>query len=89
MKKRKAAISSTLETYNQELDEANARIEAGKFITQEDLEKEARRAMREWMFRPGPIITYLKSLRNIGALRSAINVGMQQVKWAVFPNSAH
>ena len=41
LKKRKAAISSTLETYNQELDEANARIEAGKFITQEDLEKEA------------------------------------------------
>ncbi len=58
-------------------------------LSAEDLEREARRAMREWMFRPGPIITYLKSLRNIGALRSAINVGMQQVKWTLFPNAAH
>jgi radical SAM superfamily enzyme YgiQ (UPF0313 family) len=58
-------------------------------LSAEDLEREARRAMREWMFRPGPVITYLKSLRNIGALRSAINVGMQQVKWTLFPNAAH
>jgi radical SAM superfamily enzyme YgiQ (UPF0313 family) len=58
-------------------------------LSAEDLEKEARRAMREWMFRPGPILTYLKSLRNVGALRSAINVGMQQVKWVLFPNAAH
>ena len=58
-------------------------------LSAEDLESEARRAMREWMFRPGPVITYLKSLRNIGALRSAINVGMQQVKWTLFPNAAH
>ena len=58
-------------------------------LSAEDLEREARRAMREWMFRPGPIITYLKSLRNIGALRSAINVGMQQVKWTLFPDAAH
>ncbi len=58
-------------------------------LSAEDLEREARRAMREWMFRPGPVITYLKSLRNIGALRSAINVGMQQVKWTLFPDAAH
>ena len=31
----------SIEQYNQEMDEANARIESGKFITQEDLEKEA------------------------------------------------
>ncbi len=31
----------SLEQYNRELDEANARVESGKFITQEDLEKEA------------------------------------------------
>lgn len=31
----------SVEQYNHELDEANARIDAGKFITQEDLEKEA------------------------------------------------
>ncbi|MBN8619010.1 MAG: radical SAM protein [Anaerolineae bacterium] len=58
-------------------------------LSAEDLEREARRAMREWMFRPGPVITYLKSLRNIAALRSAINVGFQQAKWALFPNAAH
>lgn len=31
----------SIEQYNQELDEANARVESGKFITQEDVEKEA------------------------------------------------
>ncbi len=31
----------TIEQYNRELDEANARIASGKFTTQEDLEKEA------------------------------------------------
>jgi len=31
----------SVEQYNRELDEANARIESGNFIRQEDLEKEA------------------------------------------------
>jgi len=58
-------------------------------LSAEDLEREARRAMREWMLRPGPIMTFAKSLTNFGALRSALNVGMQQLKWALFPNVAH
>jgi radical SAM superfamily enzyme YgiQ (UPF0313 family) len=58
-------------------------------LNAEDLEREARRAMREWMFRPGPIMTYLKTLRNVSALRSALNVGFQQAKWALFPSAAH
>ena len=33
----------SIEQYNRELDAANARVESGKFITQEDLEKEAAR----------------------------------------------
>ncbi len=41
LKYRKSAIETSLEQYNRELDEANARIESGKFITQEDVEKEA------------------------------------------------
>ena len=41
LKYRKSAINSELEEYNRELDAANARIESGRFITQEDLEKEA------------------------------------------------
>ncbi len=31
----------SIEQYNRELDEANARVESGQFITQEELEKEA------------------------------------------------
>jgi hypothetical protein len=34
-------------------------------------------------------MTFAKSLTNFGALRSAINVGMQQLKWALFPSAAH
>jgi hypothetical protein len=43
LKYRKTAIESSLEEYNRDLDEANARIESGRFITQETLEKEATR----------------------------------------------
>lgn len=38
---RKSTMETWLEEYNKELDEANTRIESGKFITQEDLEKDA------------------------------------------------
>lgn len=41
LRSRKSAVESSFENYNRELDEANARIESGKFITQEELEKEA------------------------------------------------
>ena len=41
LKYRKTAIEAGMEEYNRELDEANARIESGKFISQDDLEKEA------------------------------------------------
>ncbi len=41
LKYRQSSINAWLDEYNKELDEANARIESGKFITQEDLEKEA------------------------------------------------
>lgn len=58
-------------------------------LSAEDLESEARRAMREWMFRPAPVITFMKSLTHLGALRSAFNVAFQQLKWTLFPNAAH
>ncbi len=41
LKYRKSTVETWLDEYNKELDEANARIESGKFITQEDLEKES------------------------------------------------
>jgi anaerobic magnesium-protoporphyrin IX monomethyl ester cyclase len=58
-------------------------------LSAEDMEAEARRAMREWMFRPAPVITFMKSLTHLGALRSAFNVAFQQLKWTLFPNAAH
>lgn len=41
LKYRKTTVESSFEEYNRELDEANARIESGNYIIQEDLEKEA------------------------------------------------
>jgi anaerobic magnesium-protoporphyrin IX monomethyl ester cyclase len=42
-----------------------------------------KRAFREWAFRPGPILTYLKMLlSDRSTLRSAISVGWQHMSWA-------
>ena len=48
----------------------------------EDLEYWQKRAWREWAFRPGPAVTYLKMLATPGALRSAIEVGVRHLTWA-------
>ena len=41
-----------------------------------------RRAFREWAFRPGPIMTYLKMLASdISTVKSAISVGLQTLSW--------
>jgi radical SAM superfamily enzyme YgiQ (UPF0313 family) len=41
-----------------------------------------KRAFREWAFRPGPIITYLKMLAtDLSTLRSAVSVGLQHLSW--------
>jgi anaerobic magnesium-protoporphyrin IX monomethyl ester cyclase len=47
----------------------------------EDLERWQRQAWREWAFRPGPALTYLKMLATPGALRSAIEVGVRHLTW--------
>ena len=47
----------------------------------ERIEYWARRAFREWAFRPGPIWTYLKSMNSWQAVRSAANVGLQALGW--------
>lgn len=36
-------LGATIEQYNKEIDEAEAAIDSGKFITQEDLEKEIKK----------------------------------------------
>jgi anaerobic magnesium-protoporphyrin IX monomethyl ester cyclase len=41
-----------------------------------------KRAWREWAFRPGPVMTYLKMLlSDTSTIRSAISVGMQHLQW--------
>ena len=42
-----------------------------------------KRAFREWAFRPGPMMTYLKMLMSDwSTLRSALSVGVQHLSWA-------
>lgn len=41
-----------------------------------------RRAFREWAFRPGPILTYLKMVASdISTVKSALSVGLQTLSW--------
>ena len=48
----------------------------------EDLEWWAKRAFREWAFRPGPMLTYLKMLLGDPTLlRSALRVGLETLGW--------
>jgi anaerobic magnesium-protoporphyrin IX monomethyl ester cyclase len=49
----------------------------------ERLEYWAKRAFREWAFRPGPFVTYLKILfSDLTTFRTAIDVGLQHLGWA-------
>jgi radical SAM superfamily enzyme YgiQ (UPF0313 family) len=48
----------------------------------EDLERWQKQAWREWAFRPGPAMTYLKMLATPGALKSALEVGVRHLAWA-------
>jgi radical SAM superfamily enzyme YgiQ (UPF0313 family) len=40
-----------------------------------------KRAFREWAFRPGPILTYLKGITGPEVLKSAMEVGLQTLSW--------
>ncbi|RMG96093.1 MAG: radical SAM protein, partial [Chloroflexi bacterium] len=41
-----------------------------------------KRAFREWAFRPGPVMTYLKMLMSdISTIKSALSVGLQHLTW--------
>ncbi len=42
-----------------------------------------KRAFREWAFRPGPMLTYVKMLlSDWGTMKTALNVGLQHLSWA-------
>jgi radical SAM superfamily enzyme YgiQ (UPF0313 family) len=47
----------------------------------ERIEYWARRAFREWALRPGPLWTYLKSMRDWYTFKSALNAGWQALGW--------
>jgi radical SAM superfamily enzyme YgiQ (UPF0313 family) len=41
-----------------------------------------KRAWREWAFRPGPILTYMKMiLSDLSTVKTALNVGFQHLSW--------
>jgi anaerobic magnesium-protoporphyrin IX monomethyl ester cyclase len=47
----------------------------------EELEYWQKRAFREWVMRPGPILTYLSMLTDPATLGAAINAGVQHLSW--------
>lgn len=47
----------------------------------ERIEYWARRAFREWALRPGPLWTFVKSMRDWYGFKSAVNAGWQALGW--------
>ncbi len=53
-------------------------------LSAEDLLYWQRRAFREWAFRPGPAMTYLKMLASdLRTFKRAVRVGMEHLGWAL------
>lgn len=53
-------------------------------LSAEDLLYWQRRAFREWAFRPGPAMTYLKMLvSDVHTFKRAVRVGMEHLGWAL------
>jgi radical SAM superfamily enzyme YgiQ (UPF0313 family) len=58
-------------------------------LSAEELLYWQKQAFREWAFRPGPILTYLKMLvSDRSTLRSALNVGIQHLTWSTTDTGA-
>lgn len=62
-------------------------MDKGTVLDYENLKAEEllywqKRAFREWAFRPGPVLTYLKMLMSdISTIQSALSVGLQTLSW--------
>lgn len=50
-------------------------------LTAEQLEYWQKRATREWSFRPGPMLTFVKGLNTWEGFKSAVSVGVQTLKF--------
>ncbi len=51
-------------------------------LSAEQLEYWQKRATREWSLRPGPALTFLKSMNSWEGTKSAVNVGWQMMRFA-------
>jgi radical SAM superfamily enzyme YgiQ (UPF0313 family) len=52
-------------------------------LSNRDLEYHAKRAFREWALRPGPALTYLKSMNSLAAIKPALSMGLEHLRWVV------
>jgi radical SAM superfamily enzyme YgiQ (UPF0313 family) len=52
-------------------------------LSAEQLEYWQKRAFREWAFRPGPAWTFLRSINGPQVLRSAMEIALGSVRWAL------
>lgn len=52
-------------------------------LSAEELEYHAKRAFREWALRPGPAMTYLRSMNSIATVKPALSLGFEHLKWVV------
>jgi radical SAM superfamily enzyme YgiQ (UPF0313 family) len=65
----------------------NVDMDKGTVLDYENLKAEEllywqKRAFREWAFRPGPVMTYLKMLMSdVSTIQSALSVGLQTLSW--------
>ncbi|MCX7706883.1 MAG: radical SAM protein [Anaerolineae bacterium] len=50
-------------------------------LSAEQLEYWQKRATREWSFRPGPILTFLKGMNTWEGFKSAVSVGLQMLRF--------
>jgi len=50
-------------------------------LSAEQLERHARRAFRQWALRPGPILTLLRSTNDLATVKSALQIGLQELAW--------
>jgi anaerobic magnesium-protoporphyrin IX monomethyl ester cyclase len=54
-------------------------------LSNRDLEYHAKRAFREWALRPGPALTYLKSMNSWATVKPALSLGVGHLKWIISP----
>ncbi len=52
-------------------------------LSSRDLEYHAKRAFKAWALRPGPALTYLKSMNSTAAIKPALSLGLEHLKWIV------